>query len=104
MTGKALYKQRLARWRECNTQAYRLAGRDPLSVVHAHSTRCVAVVTALFSAVNLEDICTAVSWYTPVNAVLPLGHFGLFLGVCAHWSDTGLVKVKVVCVYSLYCT
>lgn len=100
MAGKALYKQRLARWCECITQAYRLAGRDPLSVVHAQSTHGVAVVTALFSAVNLEDMHGRVVVHT--LPILPLGHFGLFQQVCAHWGTTGLVKV--VCVYSLYST
>ena len=62
VTGKALSKKRLAGWLcECIAHAYGQAGR----VCRAHSTRAMAVSTALFNGVSVEDICMAASWSTP---------------------------------------
>ena len=62
VAGKALSKKRLARWLcECISQAYRQAGRDPPTVVCAHSP----VSIALFSGASVEDVCTAASWSMP---------------------------------------
>lgn len=38
---------------------------NPPAVVCTHSTRGVAVSTALFSGVCVEDICMAATWSTP---------------------------------------
>lgn len=65
VAGKALSKKHLASGLcECSSEAYRLVGRDPPSVVRTHSTRGVSVSTALFSEVCVEDICPAVAWMT----------------------------------------
>ena len=61
VAGKALSKKRLTGWLcECISHAYGQAGRAFPTVVHAHSTRGMAVSTALFNGVSVEDICTAV--------------------------------------------
>jgi len=66
VTGKALSKKRLAGWLcECIAHAYRQAGKAFPTGVRAHSTRAMAVSTALFNGVSVEDICTAASWSTP---------------------------------------
>jgi len=66
VTGKALSKKRLAGWlREGIAHAYGQAGRACPAGVRAHSTRAVAVSTALFNGVSVEDINAAASWSTP---------------------------------------
>lgn len=66
MAGRALSKKRLAKWLcEGICSAYAQAGREPPTVVRAHSTRSVATSTALFSGTSVEDICTAASWSSP---------------------------------------
>ena len=58
--GKALFKKRLASWLcECIAHAYGQVGRSCPTGVRAHSTRAVALSTALFNGVSVEDICTA---------------------------------------------
>ena len=66
VVGKALSKNRLARWLcECISAAYDRAGRTPPAGIRAHSTRAVAASAALFSGASVEDICTAASWASP---------------------------------------
>ena len=66
VAGKALSKKCLAGWLcKCIAHAYGQAGRAFPTGVRAHSTRAMAVPTALSSGVSVEDICTAASWSTP---------------------------------------
>lgn len=64
--GKALSDQRLSNWlTEGIRQAYLLAGKEPPSIIRAHSTRGVSTSTALFTGVPIESILTAASWASP---------------------------------------
>ncbi|XP_034079168.1 uncharacterized protein LOC117550754 [Gymnodraco acuticeps] len=57
--GKALSKKRLAGWLcECIAHAYGQAGKAFPTGVRVHSTQAMAVSTALFNGVSVEDICT----------------------------------------------
>ncbi|KAL3051168.1 hypothetical protein OYC64_001440 [Pagothenia borchgrevinki] len=66
VASKALSKKRLTGWLcECISHPYGQAGRAFPTGVRAHSTRGMAVSTALFNGVSVEDICRVASWSTP---------------------------------------
>jgi len=62
LPGAALSKQRLSRWLyDAICLAYNQQGLVPPLGVRAHSTRSVAVSTAVLGGVAVEDICAAAS-------------------------------------------
>ena len=68
--GRPLSAQRLSHWLcDCITLAYKTTGQTPPTGLRAHSTRGIAVSTALFQGVRVQDICTAASWSSPSSFV-----------------------------------
>ena len=66
--GRALSKQRLARWVvQAIARAYDSAGVPPPEGVVAHSTRGMSTSWALFRGAPLEDVCAAAGWASPAT-------------------------------------